>query len=706
MARDPSLLTSTTPTAVVPASVLIGHIQLRDLIICPRERGVVNYVQHHSIVEHNLNVPDSAPRPLAKLSFIPNTLCALPIEGTDDTLLAAGGQEAEIHLSYHSPLSARHRQSAAVWHTDFRLTGSINNSVLLTSMSLTRSNESSVEPRIGISNNDCTVKFYNVPIRGQTKRSIDEVGSLRLNVPVNHSSISPDGRTLLSVGDSAKVYLHRMTGGARITFSPIATLKLPPPSSSYSPSSLTASFSTAFSSDGSKFAVASQEGLVAVWDVRSSKPMKVFQTDQSRISSGSGSGNGNGGASGWLVEEAFDWAPGSFRAPGWSVRNVKFGGEGDKEIMTFTEHTSLLHVVDARTFETEEIVQVPTVRERPPAQTSPSASASALSTPPAPPHPSQAQARPFPHYYRLSRPHSRYVPAPGTRSPPPSLPLPRHHPSPSPYQAQAHVLRALGDTFRIPSPYSPPSSISDSTWRALRMSDPSGAGSASGHNSSNGNERRNGGANGNEGEDILVIPPFGDVGIEEDVRALLGSHGIPTRTQRAQGQTHRLTGGNYDGDAFALAHDDEEDEDEQDEEDGEDRNTGSAHADYEYTSRVRGATATYPSSRRRQQQHDADDSMHIEPDEPESDCLSSRTPSRASSPPPAPAPRHSAVASYARVGAGGGGEQQVVYVEDLDIAGTCFDPRGRCVYVATTESVAEWSVRGAEKRWWAWGEWV
>jgi hypothetical protein len=33
--------------------------QLRDVLICPRERGVVNYIQHQSIIEHNINLPDS-----------------------------------------------------------------------------------------------------------------------------------------------------------------------------------------------------------------------------------------------------------------------------------------------------------------------------------------------------------------------------------------------------------------------------------------------------------------------------------------------------------------------------------------------------------------------------------------------------------------------------------------------------------------------
>jgi hypothetical protein len=66
------------------------------------------------------------------------------------------------------------------------MNGSINNSVLLTSLTLTRSNQSSVEPRVGISNNDCTVKFYDIPLRAQNKRVLEQVGSLRLDVPVNH----------------------------------------------------------------------------------------------------------------------------------------------------------------------------------------------------------------------------------------------------------------------------------------------------------------------------------------------------------------------------------------------------------------------------------------------------------------------------------------------------------------------------------------
>lgn len=137
-----------------------------------------------------------APRTLANLPFAPNTLASMQVPGMDNMLLAAGGQETEIHLSLHGPppppddgdRPSHRRSTKPLWRFEGLLTGaSILNSVLLTSMSLTRSNESSVEPRIVISNNDQSVKFYDVPVRGDTRpHSIKEAGMLKLPVPVNH----------------------------------------------------------------------------------------------------------------------------------------------------------------------------------------------------------------------------------------------------------------------------------------------------------------------------------------------------------------------------------------------------------------------------------------------------------------------------------------------------------------------------------------
>ncbi|KAI5998861.1 hypothetical protein EDD15DRAFT_214373 [Pisolithus albus] len=64
MARHSALLSSYTPSKVSPAEVTIGHVQLRDLVICPQEPGVLNYVQNYSIVEHDLYAPDLVSLPL------------------------------------------------------------------------------------------------------------------------------------------------------------------------------------------------------------------------------------------------------------------------------------------------------------------------------------------------------------------------------------------------------------------------------------------------------------------------------------------------------------------------------------------------------------------------------------------------------------------------------------------------------------------
>ena len=80
--------------------------------------------------------------------------------------------------------------------------------------------------------------------------------------------------------------------------------------------------------------------MVAVWDVRSRKPMKMFTTDRSQAPPGGMARSGNratGADSGWLYKDSWDWImPG--RRDTWGVKNVKFNlGIGGKEVMTFAE---------------------------------------------------------------------------------------------------------------------------------------------------------------------------------------------------------------------------------------------------------------------------------------------------------------------------------------------------------------------------------
>ncbi|KAH9831631.1 WD40-repeat-containing domain protein [Rhodofomes roseus] len=636
MARGIStLLTSTTPRALAPARVSIGHVQLRDVVICPHDKGLVTYPHHFSIVEHDIHAPNSAPRTLAELDFIPNSVSALPIPGTDDTVLAAGGQEAELYLSVFSSTSSGYSSTGIPrrpargfgkkqWENKFTIEpGSINNSVSLTSINLTRSNESSVEPRLVVSNNDHTIKFFEIGMRRNKSNAprLQDGGQLKLDVAVNHSSISPDGRTLLCVGDSPDVFLYRIRGGAHLSFDPISKLSLAPYIANspyyYTPSTLSinsvpASFSTAFSADGSKFVVGSQEGAVVVWDVRSTKPLKVMQTNKhrglERIA--------NGEASGYLYDQPWDWTRGAGSAPGWGVRSLKFSPSGvGREVLTFTEHTALVHVIDARTFEKEEIIRMPTPAARPVLETMP---IRPRSTSPPIPHPAS--------FSSMANIRS---------SPPPRIVL---------------FSGALEDTFRIPS-----TSETNSRRRALgrRLR-------GSGRDDVNPDDDVDG---------IVVIPPLGDPQVEDDVRRLLSEQGLRTR---------------------------------------------SAVLD-------RGEVRDTAMSERERDPPEDDDAMDV--DEPESDCFSSHTPSRASSPalPPTPhppsrsadhlrvpfpvslAPRESVQRLSSRR------RRRVKPAEpevDVDLAGTCFDPTGSSIYVASVKGIAEWTVRGAEQRWWTDPEWA
>ncbi|KAH9847650.1 WD40-repeat-containing domain protein [Lenzites betulinus] len=628
MARGPStLLSSTDPCAVAPTSVDIGHVQLRDVLICPHEKGIVSYARCNAIIEHDLLNPHAAPRRLAELTFTPNTISALILPGTNDTLLAAGGQEAELHLSYYQSSNscspARPTRSTPrgfgrrLWESKYILeNASINNSVMLTSMSFSRSNESAADPRILVSNNDRTIKFYDVALRNGRPTDDYEprllnIGQLRLDVPVNHSSVSPDGRTLLCVGDSPDVFLHRITGGSRLSFAPIATLSLSAHieqahAGGFAPvSSVPASFSTAFSADGSKFAVASQEGVVVVWDVRSTKPLKVFRTDKSRTSLHGRMATGAG--SGWLYDLPWDWSRGGGRAPGWGVRSVKFSPPGvGREIMTFTEHTSLLHVVDARTFETEEIVRMPNFD-------------------------SPAYRQPAPSRPRSTSPVARAM----TRGPPPEVP---------PDLRRTGLFTALEDTFRIPTS---DSSNTTNGWRVARRVRQL--------------RSRDDPATEDDQDNIVVVPPLGDHEVDSTVRRLLAR---------------------------------------------------------------RHTTLVDPESDPREPLDSAGDAgEEMDVDELESDCISSRAPSRSASPAPSSQLVQHSSGPYAGASRWGPassassssrprrrptGERWVDdWADDeLDLAGVCFDPSGTFVYAASVKGVAEWRVRGAEQQWWSAPQWA
>ncbi len=121
-------------------------------------------------------------RPKRWYSHACSSLCAY-------FLLSYSQSNPLVVVMYTEDSSSTAVEENELWQYDGVLSGSINNTVLLTSLSLTRSNESSVEPRVAVSFNDCTVKFPMLTCG--TPRASVVLQSGLLDAPVNHCVSSP-----------------------------------------------------------------------------------------------------------------------------------------------------------------------------------------------------------------------------------------------------------------------------------------------------------------------------------------------------------------------------------------------------------------------------------------------------------------------------------------------------------------------------------
>ncbi|GHJ84703.1 hypothetical protein NliqN6_1105 [Naganishia liquefaciens] len=211
------------------------------------------------------------------------------------------------------------------------------------------------DPRLLVSNNDHFVKLFalRAPRPGAMDRDgtresdakfgtrrLTNVGGVKINTAANHSSLSPDGKTMICVGDNHELYLYEVISGG-VDFRLIRTYR----------ASDDAGFSTSWSKDGKKFAVASQDGVVTVWDHRSSDPLAKLFT-RTRHDFGR-----------FDYEDSYYWrsasSDGSRRDP---ARVVKFSPPGSsRDLLVFSEEGEAIHIVDARTFDVQSRVELPIV---------------------------------------------------------------------------------------------------------------------------------------------------------------------------------------------------------------------------------------------------------------------------------------------------------------------------------------------------------
>ncbi|EPQ27205.1 uncharacterized protein PFL1_05128 [Pseudozyma flocculosa PF-1] len=234
----------------------------------------------------------------------------------DDDTAAAYGFDPSTTASYSSGALSSSPWRSSTWRRP-------HNSTLRANLEAERRHAASEVAahagpvRIMVSNNDQSIKSYKLrppsgsPGAGGRIESglpgLSKTSTLHFPTAINHSSLSPDRRTLVAVGDTPEVFIYHVRPNGE--YDKVAT---------YS-ASTDASFSTTWSPDGSKFAVASQDGIVSVWDVRSSYPLASLTTSQAGMPGGNG-----------------------------AARVVKFSPGGD--LLAFTEHRNYFHIADTVTF--------------------------------------------------------------------------------------------------------------------------------------------------------------------------------------------------------------------------------------------------------------------------------------------------------------------------------------------------------------------
>ncbi|KAG8715910.1 hypothetical protein FRC08_010040 [Ceratobasidium sp. 394] len=417
------------PTASTTAAVKIGHVQLRDLVHSTGPRGRVAYVTDKAVKEVDISRGTQSTRTLVALDFQPNCVALSPA----GNLLIAGGQRAELQITtvappprpsrkqsrtrgYGTALSDERGKAVKGGYIDegsdeetdeeldemewsragegeatrtrrvevrgvgMREIASINNHVLVLG---DESSEGGVyggiqhpeQTRVVVSNNDEYVRVFDVDTResaGKAWGCMELVGSVKLGTAANHVSFSPDGRTMLAVGDDTRLQIFNAHARSQmVDFEHVG---------SYT-SGTEPNFTSAWSASGLQFAAASQDGSVTAWDVRSSRPLASWRVPyrsgyrphtrpiaqpppptrpSTRINSGVWHTTDARYAGAYINTEQFMWDP-STQGPGHGIRSLRFSppSSSTPQVLVFAEHTSHVHIIDAQTFSAHQILDIP-----------------------------------------------------------------------------------------------------------------------------------------------------------------------------------------------------------------------------------------------------------------------------------------------------------------------------------------------------------
>ncbi|KAK6090466.1 hypothetical protein P3W45_000563 [Vairimorpha bombi] len=142
----------------------------------------------------------------------------------------------------------------------------------------------------------------------------EEYTTIEFISQVNFSSVSPDNKYLILVGDSNDVYVYSIEHSSYRLIKKLKTMR-------------DGGFSVSWNNLSNKFAVATQDGYVCIWDIRSDEKLTTLNSEQQ------GSHKG-------------------------AIRNVFFSRKKSLDLLFFTEQSSYLNAFDTRTFEKRHLVNV------------------------------------------------------------------------------------------------------------------------------------------------------------------------------------------------------------------------------------------------------------------------------------------------------------------------------------------------------------
>jgi hypothetical protein len=280
----------------VGSSIQIKHWQLRDLVRCPFARDDVFVVKGFAVYRYDI----SQQKVVDRYGFLFEPTCF----GFGDSFVGVAGEVSEYAVQSVSSTPAEFFSSRSTDTLSFqhygalRTGGHVNNAIKITE---------DLDGRLSawLCNNSGHLMVMS-GVEEEGELILSEKSSIFCPVSINHCAVSKRERTLVHVGDSEEVFVSRATPTGYRT---CCTFR----------EATDAGMSCDWDYSGKAFAVASQDGLVCVWDNR-------HRNAVARIPCRS------------------------------AARCVKFSPQ-PLDLLAFTEHRNHLHLVDCRMWESRQTIK-------------------------------------------------------------------------------------------------------------------------------------------------------------------------------------------------------------------------------------------------------------------------------------------------------------------------------------------------------------